>query len=158
MCLPGTGTSDPRRTPGQPHPQVKRSLSLSWRLRSGFALPQPPAQPLILIDAEALIVVVAAHAAEYERQGAEYLQAHQVANPTVLDVRGFYNFGPGNAAAIARAQNDELMSSQITGLTADQFKANGIDAATTTVGQWRASISSKIGQSAANSQVLLANS
>lgn len=92
--------------------------------------------------------------AEYLRQGAEYLQAHQVQNPTVLDVRGFYNFGPGNAAAVARAQNDELMSAQVTGLSADQFKANGIDAATTTVGQWRASVTSKIGQSAATSSVL----
>ena len=61
MCLPGTGASDPRRTPSQPHPQVKRSLRLRWRLRSGFALPQPTTQPLILIDAEALIVVVAEH-------------------------------------------------------------------------------------------------
>ena len=97
-------------------------------------------------------------AAEYQRQGAEYLQAHQIADPTVLDVRGFYNFGPGNAAAVARAQNDELMSAQITGLTAAQFRANGIDPATTTVGQWRASVTSKIGQTAADSHVLLANS
>jgi len=124
---------------------LQRDPSLAAKIVPGLAGKMDPATQSIA-------------AAEYERQGAEYLQAHQVANPTVLDVRGFYNFGPGNAAAIARAQNDELMSSQITGLTADQFKANGIDAATTTVGQWRASISSKIGQSAANSQVLLANS
>ena len=39
-------------------------------------------------------------AAEYQRQGAVYLQAHDIANPTVLDVRGYYNFGP------AKRRND----------------------------------------------------
>jgi len=97
-------------------------------------------------------------AAEYLRQGAQYLQAHNVANPTVLDVRGYYNFGPGNAAAIANAKDSALMSGQISGLTSDQFKANGIDVQTTTVGQWRASVTSKIGTSAANASVLLGQS
>lgn len=95
-------------------------------------------------------------AAEYQRQGAVYLQAHDVQNPTVLDVRGYYNFGPGNAAAIARAQDSELMSAQISNLSDAQLKANGINAATTTVGQWRASVTNKIGQSAAQAPVLLA--
>lgn len=93
-------------------------------------------------------------AAEYLRQGAEYLQAHQVANPTVLDVRGYYNFGPSNAAAIALADDNALMSSQIAGLTSAQLSANGIAAGTTTVGQWRANVTSKIGQTAAQAPVL----
>ena len=97
-------------------------------------------------------------AAEYLRQGAEYLQARDVRNPTVLDVRGYYNFGPGNAAAIAQASDGDLMSDQIRGLSAVQLKANGIDPATTTVGRWRASVINKIGTSAANSPVLLARS
>lgn len=97
-------------------------------------------------------------AAEYELQGAQYLQAHNVANPTVLDVRGYYNFGPGNAAAIANADASELMSAQISGLTSDQLKANGINPQTTTVGQWRASITNRIGASAANTSVLLVQS
>jgi len=96
--------------------------------------------------------------AEYERQGAEYLQAHQVQNPTVLDVRGYYNFGPSNASAIALADSNALMSSQVSGLTAKQFQQNGIDPATTTVGQWRASVTSRIGQSAAQTPVLLSPS
>lgn len=96
-------------------------------------------------------------AAEYLRQGAEYLQAHQVADPTVLDVRGYYNFGPNNAAAIALADDSALMSSQIAGLTSAQLRANGIDAASTTVGQWRASVTSKIGQSAAQAPVLVSS-
>ena len=93
-------------------------------------------------------------AAEYLRQGAEYLQSHNVSNPTVLDVRGYYNFGPGNAAAIANADAGELMSAQISGLTASQLTANGIDPQTTTVGQWRSSIISKVGTSVANASVL----
>lgn len=61
-------------------------------------------------------------AAEYQRQGAVYLQAHDIQNPTVLDVRGYYNFGPGNAAVIARAQDSELMSAQISGLSVAQLR------------------------------------
>ena len=94
-------------------------------------------------------------AAEYLYEGASYLQAHGVSNPTVLDARGYYNFGPGNATALAQSGDNELVSSQVSGLTAAQFKANGIDPAATTVGQWRASVTRQIGASAASSHVLL---
>lgn len=124
---------------------VTRNPGLAGKIDTGLAGKLDPANQSIA-------------AAEYLRQGAEYLQAHQVSNPTVLDVRGYYNFGPGNAAAIAQAQDGELMSTQITGLTAAQFRANGIDPATTTVGQWRAGVTGKIGASAANAPVLLARS
>lgn len=97
-------------------------------------------------------------AAEYLRQGAEYLVAHRVPNPTVLDVRGYYNFGPGNAASIARAQDNELMSAQVSGLTAAQFRLNGINPASTTVGEWRAGVINKIGESAARASVLTTQS
>lgn len=97
-------------------------------------------------------------AAQYLKQGAISLQNNGIANPSVLDVRGYYNFGPGNAVAIARANDGDLMSSQISGLTAAQFKSNGIDPASTTVGQWRASVTAKIGTSAAAAPVLLARS
>ena len=93
--------------------------------------------------------------AEYMREGAKYLQLHDVPNPTVLDTRGFYNFGPTNAVAIAQAPDTALMSSELPNLSAAQMRANGIDPATTTVGQWRAGIASRIGQSAADSPVLL---
>ncbi len=97
-------------------------------------------------------------AAEYLRQGAEYLQLHDVPNPSVLDVRGFYNFGPGNAAAVAGAADSDVMSYQVTGLTAAQFRANGIVPGVTTVGEWRASVTGRIGASAANSPVILPRS
>ena len=97
-------------------------------------------------------------AAEYLRQGAVSLQNYQVANPTVLDVRGYYNFGPGNAASIAQADDSALMSSQIRGLTDKQLLANGITAGVTTVGQWRAGVTSKVGATAAAAPVLLSKS
>jgi len=94
-------------------------------------------------------------AAEYQLQGAQYLQAHDVQNPSVLDVRGFYNFGPANVVSIAQANSSDLMSDQIRGLTSAQLVANGINPGVTTVGQWRTSVTNKIGAFAANSPVLL---
>jgi len=94
-------------------------------------------------------------AAEYLKQGAVSLQNNGIPNPTVLDVRGYYNFGPAAGANISQAASGDLMSSQVSGLTTAQLKANGIDPATTTVGQWRASVTAKIGASAASAPVLL---
>ena len=93
-------------------------------------------------------------AAEYLRQGAEFLRSNNVLNPSVLDVRGYYNFGPGPAAAVTRAPDSALMSDTVS-LTPTQYRSNGIDPATTTVGQWRTSVVQKIGFSAAQSQVLV---
>ncbi len=94
-------------------------------------------------------------AAEYLKQGAVSLQNNGIPNPSVLDVRGYYNFGPAAGANISQAASGDLMSSQVSGLTTAQLKANGIDPATTTVGQWRASVTAKIGASAASAPVLL---
>ena len=95
-------------------------------------------------------------AAEYLRQGALALQATNLPNPTVLDVRGYYNFGPGNASAVARASNDTVLSNVVP-LTLDQYRANGITPGVTTIGQWRASVTNKIGISTAQAPVLLAS-
>jgi hypothetical protein len=93
-------------------------------------------------------------AAQYMKEGALALQSPSIPNPTVLDVRGYYNFGPANAAAIAGAPDGSLMSSAVPNLTADQMVANGIKPASTTVGQWRAGIVSKIGSAAATPVLL----
>jgi len=93
--------------------------------------------------------------AEYLRRGAEYLQMHDVPTPSVLDTRGFYNFGPTNAVSVAQAPDTALMSAVVAGLSSDQFRLNGINPTSTTVGQWRANIIGKIGQFAAASPVLL---
>ena len=92
-------------------------------------------------------------AAQYLKQAAQTLQTAGVSNPTVLDVRGSYNFGPGNGVAIARADGSTLMNTVVSGLSTSTLAANGISA-TTTVQQWRDNVSSKIG-SASTQSVLL---
>ena len=97
-------------------------------------------------------------AGEYLRQGAVALQSSGgISNPSVLDVRGYYNFGPGNAAAIARAPDSAVMSDLVP-LTTTQYQSNGITPGSTTVGQWRSTITNKIGSSAAQASVLMPSS
>ncbi len=96
-------------------------------------------------------------AAEYLRQGAVSLQKSGVSNPSVLDVRGYYNFGPSSGASIAQASPETLMSNMVE-LTDKGYKNNGIVPGVTTVGAWRASVTSKVGASAASSSVLLSRS
>lgn len=95
-------------------------------------------------------------AAEYLRQGAVSLQSNNVSNPTVLDVRGYYNFGPSYGASLARASPDALMS-EVVSLSTNGYKNNGIVPGITTVGSWRTSVTSKIGSSAASASVPLSN-
>lgn len=85
-------------------------------------------------------------AAEYLHQGAQALQNAGVANPTVLDVRGYYNFGP-SGAALATADPNATMASVLSNTSATVLKNNGITAGET-VAQWQASVSAKIGNAA----------
>ena len=71
---------------------------------------------------------------------------------------GFTHAAPATAAAGAGAADSDVMSYQVAGLTAAQFRANGITPGVTTVGEWRASVTSRIGASAANSPVILTRS
>ena len=89
-------------------------------------------------------------AAEYLSQGAQYLQNAGVSDPTVLDVRGYYNFGPQGGANIATAPSSETMAQALPMYTAAQLTANGVTAGMT-VGQWQASVASKIGNAASQS-------
>lgn len=91
--------------------------------------------------------------AQYLKDGAQALQRADIANPTVLDVRGYYNFGPGYAAQVASASDNQLMSSVLSGMSSGSLTANGINA-NTTVGQWRQGVIGKIG-TAASQPVLL---
>ena len=86
-------------------------------------------------------------AAEYLKQGAQYLQNQGDANPTVLDVRGYYNFGPQGGTQLVQAQSSALMSDTLTGYSATTLAANGITPGET-VGQWRSAVSAKIGNAA----------
>ena len=86
-------------------------------------------------------------ASEYLYQGAHTLQNGGVTNPTVLDVRGFYNFGPQNGVALATAPADQPMSATLAGISSATLAANGITPGET-VGQWRTAVSAKIGNTA----------
>ena len=68
-------------------------------------------------------------------------------------MRGYYNFGPGNAAGLAGAADNQLMSSTVNFSDAT-LRANGITAGVTTVGQWRAGVVNKIGAGTASQPVL----
>jgi hypothetical protein len=89
-------------------------------------------------------------ASEYLLQGAQYLQNNGLSNPSVLDVRGYYNFGPQGGLNIATAPSSETMSAALPMYTAAQLTANGITPGET-VGQWQASVASKIGNAAGQS-------
>ncbi len=65
----------------------------------------------------------------------------------------YYNFGPAPAVNVARAADDAVMSDLVP-LTAARYRANGIVPGVTTAGQWRATITSRIGPSAARASVL----
>ncbi|MBN8902339.1 MAG: hypothetical protein J0H57_15010, partial [Rhodospirillales bacterium] len=70
-----------------------------------------------------------------------------ISDPTVLDARAYYNFGPTAGVAIAAAAPSDLMSTYISSAA---MAGNNISA-TETVGQWQASVSSKIGNAASQS-------
>ncbi|OAI29986.1 hypothetical protein A1351_23165 [Methylosinus sp. R-45379] len=85
-------------------------------------------------------------AAQYEYNGATYLQENGVENPTFTDVRGYYQFGPNSSANLAKASNSDNLE-EIVQLSPQAMTANGITA-TTTVGDWRQSIANRVGPTA----------
>ena len=93
-------------------------------------------------------------AAQYLKQAAQNLQSNGVSNPTVLDARGYYNFGPLYGSTLAKADGSLLMTETLDGMSSNTLRANGISS-TTTVQQWRDSVTSKIGASTASQSVLL---
>jgi hypothetical protein len=95
----------------------------------------------------------AAAAAELLKVEAVQLQNVGIPDPTFLDVRGGYAFGNSNTYAVASAPDSEPLGAILTSWTAMQWQQNGLTPATT-VGQWRQSITTKIG-SAAGQSVLL---
>ena len=83
-------------------------------------------------------------AAGYLMQANQTLQSVGISNPTVLDARGYYEFGPKYGVAVDQAQPSTPMSQL---LPASFMSANGISP-NETVSQWQASVSSKIGGAA----------
>jgi hypothetical protein len=96
-----------------------------------------------------------AYAAAYElRQDAINLQNGEfaISNPTVLDVRAVYQFGAGAGPGVAAA-SDSANIAQLTGLSAASLAANGLNSSST-VGDWRQTITNKLGSATANQSVL----
>lgn len=92
-------------------------------------------------------------AAAILRTEAERLQAAGISNPTVLDVRGGYNFGTAYTVKLAQANNSDLMSNVLSSYSASQLSSNGITS-TTTVGQWRALVAARMGDAAYQSVLI----
>jgi hypothetical protein len=95
-------------------------------------------------------------ASQYLLDGAQALQTYGDSNPSVLDVRGYYQFGPQNGISLASAASNQLMVSTLQGLSPAALAANNITSSTT-VAQWQASVTSKLG-TAAMQPVLLPRS
>ena len=85
-------------------------------------------------------------ASEYLLQGAEALENAGVSNPTVLNVRGYYNFGP-SGAALANADPSATMAAVLPNTPASVLASNGVTPGET-VAQWQAAVSAKIGNAA----------
>ncbi|MEO8713922.1 MAG: hypothetical protein ABI369_02810 [Acetobacteraceae bacterium] len=92
-------------------------------------------------------------ASGYLMQANQALQNAGVSSPTVVDARGYYNMGPAYGAQLALDNQDEPIANVLSGMSAPALAVNGIRPGET-VGQWRASVASKIGN-AANQSVLM---
>jgi hypothetical protein len=86
-------------------------------------------------------------ASGYLIQAVQNLQGAGIVDPTVLQVRGYYNFGPAYGAQLAQASDNEPIASVLYGMSQSALSQNGIRPGET-VGQWRATVSSKIGNAA----------
>jgi hypothetical protein len=80
----------------------------------------------------------------YLMQATQALQSSGISNPTVLDARAYYQFGPTSGLQLAQASSDQTLAEAMPNVSAATLRANGLST-TETVGQWRSSVASKIG-------------
>jgi hypothetical protein len=86
-------------------------------------------------------------ASGYLMQASAALQNAGITNPTVLDARAYYNFGPTNGIQLASASPSQTMAEAMPNVSQATLSANGITPGET-VAQWQASVSSSIGSAA----------
>jgi hypothetical protein len=86
-------------------------------------------------------------ASGYLMQANTALQNAGISNPTVLDARAYYNFGPSNGIQLASASPSQTMAEAMPNVSQSTLSANGITPGET-VAQWQASVTSKIGNAA----------
>ncbi len=89
-------------------------------------------------------------ASGYLMQSVQALQAAGISNPTVLDSRSYFEFGPQGGEQLAQASDSDPMANALSMYTPAQLARNGIVAGET-VGQWRASVANKIGNATGQS-------
>jgi Transglycosylase SLT domain len=95
-------------------------------------------------------VTEAIAASGYLLQANQALENSGITNPTVLDARAFYNFGPSNGIQLAQASPAQTMAEAMPNVSQATLSANGISPGET-VAQWQASVSSRIGGAAVQS-------
>jgi hypothetical protein len=83
-------------------------------------------------------------ASGYLMQANTALQNAGVSNPTVLDARSYYEFGPTFGTQVALANSSATMGS----LLPSNFLSNNNISASETVAQWQASVSANVGNAA----------
>ena len=83
-------------------------------------------------------------ASGYLLQANQALQNDGVSNPTVLDARGYYEFGPTYGAQVAQSPPTALLSNILPA----SFLSNSNISPSTTVAQWQSSVAAKIGNAA----------
>ncbi|MFT8612916.1 MAG: hypothetical protein ABF727_09790 [Gluconobacter oxydans] len=107
------------------------------------------AEQTVDVDGQHTPAVQAIAAAQYIKDGATAMTRAGISNPTVLDVRGYYNFGPGGGAALAKADDADTVYSTLaqSGFSQSALTKNGIRPGET-VGEWKQGVAAKIGSSA----------
>lgn len=83
-------------------------------------------------------------AAQYLKDAGNSVQDAGIANPTALDTRGYYQFGPKYGKTIASAPSNDTMGSILTGTADKTFTNNGITKQTT-VGEWQNMVRNRMG-------------
>jgi hypothetical protein len=89
-------------------------------------------------------------ASGYLMEANQSLVSAGISDPSVIDARGYYNFGPSYGAQLAIADPDEPIANVLNGMSQSALAQNGISPGET-VGQWQTSVSSKIGNAAGQS-------
>ncbi len=92
-------------------------------------------------------VTEAIAASGYLMQANQALQAEGITNPTAVQARGYYNFGPTAGAQLALADPTETMAAAMPNVSSGTLSNNGITPGET-VGQWEAAVSAKMGNAA----------
>ena len=83
-------------------------------------------------------------ASGYLMQANQTLQNMGVSNPTVLDARSYYEFGPNYGSQIATSSGTTPLSS----ILPPSYLANNGISPTETIAQWQSSVTAKIGNAA----------